>query len=206
MATKEQKMDMDSRALLSQKGTNAYAVTINNRYGIRYDIYVCPNDKESGAKKIAIHRALGIVHGRGVALPPQIDFYCSANYEMQNRAYHRNLNHEQASVISLGTTATKGGSGTGLSSMPIVGFDSATLITLHELGHNLHERSVGDRFWTDSWTGKVATFAEISPYAATNKKEFVAEFFCGAMSGATYSDACKNHYRELGGATGTHFP
>lgn len=206
MATKEQKMDMDSNAFLSQKGAIAYDVTINNRYGTRYDIYVGKADPESGAKKIAIHRALGIIHGRGVSLPAKIDFYCSNNWEMQNRAFHRDLNHDQASIVTLGTTATKGGSGTGLSAMKIIGFDSATLIVLHEMGHNLHERSMGDRFWTDSWTGKVASFAEISPYAATNKKEFVAEFFCGAMSGATYSSTCKASYLELGGPTGTNFP
>ena len=67
------------------------------------------------------------------------------------------------------------------------GFDKPTITCMHEIGHILNERNLGDTFWEkDSiMTGKATTGAEVSGYAAQNKKEFVAEVFAGLILGMT---------------------
>jgi len=48
-------------------------------------------------------------------------------------------------------------------------------------------------------TGKPTTGAEVSGYAAQNKKEFVAEVFAGLMLGMAFSHPCMQEYAALGG-------
>jgi hypothetical protein len=81
------------------------------------------------------------------------------------------------------------------------GFDKPTITCIHEIGHILNERNLGDTFWEkDSiMTGKATTGAEVSGYAAQNKKEFVAEVFAGLMLGMTFSHPCMQEYTALGG-------
>lgn len=70
--------------------------------------------------------------------------------------------------------------------------DYTTAVVIHELGHVLHDILSTDFFWGDGDKPMVGddviiAHSQISPYAATNKKEVVAEVFVAHHLGLKFS-------------------
>src|SRR5206468_733064 len=77
-------------------------------------------------------------------------------------------------------------------------------IAIHEIGHALHRRAIGDRYpklRRDRLIGHYADIVkdEVSGYGLTNEVELVTEMYTAMFFGRKYSDAAMAVYEELGG-------
>ena len=173
-----------------------------SRYGGQsYTIFKDHDDPDANTKAAAVHKAVKTIKDSGLNIPLALRVYCTKAYEAQNRAFSRGAQWDEVAIVILGRAALTGGRPDAMSATQANGFDKPTITCVHEIGHILNERNLGDSFWEkDSiMTGKATNGAEVSGYAAQNKKEFVAEVFAGLMLGRAFSDACMQEYASLGG-------
>ena len=177
-----------------------------NKGARSYSIYTGQGDSDADAKKVAVKKAVDILYGKGLPLQDGMRFYLNNDVGTQNRAFHFDSFGKTIAWITMGTTATKGGSGRGISSQNTPGFDSATKIAIHEIGHNLHAAHVGLNDFlrpmaeNGRFTGRCPACAlELSDYANDSPKEFVAEAFTAMIVGKPVSDAVRKEYDRLGG-------
>ena len=171
--------------------------------GFKYSISTDSSDVNLGRKKMAIHRAVDMIVTRGFKLPANTQFFCTNYPDVLNQAFHFDGGGKNVCWVTLGSTATTGGSGRGVSASPSPGFAPELKITLHELGHTLHAHNVGRlRFYSDPrLRAKNTTVGtKISGYASNNiAKEIIAEAFTGMMIGREYSNDVIQFYSINGG-------
>ena len=169
--------------------------------GQSYTIFKDHDDPAAITKAAAVHKAVKTIKDSGLTIPLGLRVYCTKAYEAQNRAFSRGAKWSEVAIVILGKAALEGGRPDAMSATQANGFNKPTITCMHEIGHILNERNLGDTFWEkDSiMTGKATTGAEVSGYAAQNKKEFVAEVFAGLMLGRTFSHPCMQEYATLGG-------
>lgn len=171
--------------------------------GSRYSVYVDNNDPNSGEKKMSIHHAVQLVTSKGFKLPADSRFYLSNSWDMLNQAFHFNGTTSKVCWVTLGPSATKGGSGRGVSSQDSPGYASATKIALHEMGHMFHAHNVGhQRFYSDTRLREKnpGVGGQVSEYARNNiAKEIIAETFTGMMIGREYAGNVMQFYAIKGG-------
>jgi hypothetical protein len=83
-----------------------------------------------------------------------------------------------------------------------------TAVTVHEMGHVLHEYNNPGIFWDlkvdrtaqqHNATGWMAHAMDVSQYATNNALEFVAETFTGTILGKNYAGPLMGAYAALGG-------
>lgn len=193
----------ETSTFMSQTAQVKAFIPVKGNYnGEMYTIYKDFSDPDSGAKEAAVHAAVKRIKDKGLALPNNLRVYCTKAYEAQNRAFSRSVGWSEVANIILGPTALVGGRADALSGTNLAGCNKPTITCIHEIGHILHERSAGDMFWETGSIltgGKAANAGEVSGYAATTKKEFVAEVFAGLILGKPFSDACTQEYLALGG-------
>lgn len=173
--------------------------------GVTCDIYQGANDAAADTKLAAIQKGVKRVVDAGYAFPNGIRFYTSSIPGFQSVAYHRDLaagsGTNRISVVLLGASSvdTRGMVGRQGVAEQVANGSAETYceaVVVHELAHNLHEQLSGDFFWTPGANEppNVNLAMDISQYAATNKKEVVAEYFTGRRFGLTYSSAVDAMY------------
>lgn len=156
-------------------------------------------DPNAQTKISAIDAGVALLATKGYALPNRITFLLSNTAQGFNKApteaYARNKRGEVAVNVFLGVNAVWDGGA-------VVGSEGiahkldrkkkgtySTTVVVHELGHVLHDVLSTDYFWSTEAGGVLTggdvttAFKEISPYAATNPKEVVAEVFCAHNMG-----------------------
>lgn len=193
-------LEMD--AFFRQTGqVKAFIQEKGNYKGQSYTIYKDSADPNLTAKVAAVHRAIKTIKDKGVNIPQDLRVYCTNAFEAQNRAFQRDANWNPVAYIILGSAALVGGRTDALSATGFDGFDKPTITTIHEIGHILHERSLGDAFWATGSiiAGKANTGSKVSGYAGQNKKEFVAEVFAGTMIGKVFPADVLAEYNQFGG-------
>jgi hypothetical protein len=175
-----------------------------------YTIYKDPNDPDLKVKVAAINKGIKILIDSGLNIPRNLMVYSAGRPEAQNIGFKRGANWEPVAVVILGSKATSPMLG-GMSSISQSGFrynfvalDRPTITVIHELGHIIHERFMGDNFWLT--LGGTVPPAElpnldtrVSQYATTGKKEFVAEVFAGSIIGMKFPADIMAMYHRLGG-------
>jgi len=198
--TKQAKLDGMASIKLGQKTALGLAQSsTGNLHGVSCTInnYGDPN---YATKLKAVAEGVRILKKKGYALPDKIAFHLSSdstNPKAPTVAYARKQDNTVNVEVFLGVNASyseptpmsegiahkvhKAGLG-----------DYTTTVVVHELGHVLHDLESHDYFWGDGDKplegGDVGTaFGEISAYAATNKKEVVAEVFAAHNMGLRFS-------------------
>jgi hypothetical protein len=175
-----------------------------------YTIYKDPNDPDLKVKVAAINKGIKILIDSGLNIPRNLSIYSAGRPEAQNIGFKRGANWEPVAIIVLGSKATSPMLG-GMTSISQSGFrynfvalDRPTITVIHELGHIIHERFMGDNFWLT--LGGTVPPAElpnldtrVSQYATTGKKEFVAEVFAGSIIGMKFPADIMAMYHRLGG-------
>ncbi len=189
-------------------GVKVFSQVRFNAAGSTIVVYKDADDKQAGEKEAGVRKAIETVTGHHFALPAEIRVYCTQSYEAQNRTFHRDALWNQVCWITLGRTAVGGTGVAGVSSMDNPGFTPVSVTCIHEIGHNLHERALGDAFWeTGSGLSQKATHAgDVSAYAGNNRKEFVAEVFAGMNVGRKYPKDVMTEYTGYGGPTSDRLP
>lgn len=198
--------DYDAKAWRRQIAlVKVYQPSTVNLSGVRCTIYVDKSDPGAAHKVIGIQHGVKRVVDAGFQFPNGIEFYLSSVPGYQSVAYHRDLapggGTGRRSVVLLGAGAvnTAGMIGRrGIADAVATRNESTycACVVVHELGHNLHELLSEDFFWTPNANQppNVGLALQISQYAATNKKEVVAEVFTGKLYGINYSPAIMNMY------------
>lgn len=193
-------LEMD--AFFRQTGqVKAFIQEKGNYKGQSYTIYKDSADPNLAAKVAAVHRAIKTIKDKGVNIPQDLRVYCTNAFEAQNRAFQRDANWNPIAYIILGSAALVGGRADALSATGFGGFDKPTITTIHEIGHILHERSLGDAFWATGSiiAGKANTGSKVSGYAGQNKKEFIAEIFAGTIIGKVFTADVLAEYNQFSG-------
>ena len=193
---------MEMAAFCSQTAEVKAFIKEEGVYGGRsYTIFKDSSDGDANTKAAAVHKAVKIIEDKGVAIPYGLRVYCTKAYAAQNRAFSRGVGWSEQALVILGHAALVGGRADALSATQLGGCDKPTITCIHEIGHILHERSLGDAFWETGSAvgGKATNHAEVSGYAGQNKKEFIAEVFAGLILGKHFSAACMQEYQGLGG-------
>ena len=174
-----------------------------NYRGQWYSIFKDPADADINVKIAAVQLAVKTIVDKGLKLPYDLRFYCTANFEAQDRAFARGDKWASTAniVFKWGPTGKQDlGS---VSQMDFPGFNRLTITMIHEIGHLLHERSAGDvLFWgrgSSVVDGKPTTGAKVSKYAGGSKKEFVAEVFAGLMVGKKWPADVLTEYNSYMG-------
>ncbi|MCC6781212.1 MAG: hypothetical protein IT457_00090 [Planctomycetes bacterium] len=165
-------------------------------------IYTEPGDKGGAKKSEGIKHAIKTVISNGYALRGEVRVYCAMSFEAQNRAFHRDPGWNSICYITLGKEVMAAADRDSISQQSHPGFERETVTCIHEIGHHLHELSAGDvEFWGtgSSLSGRPVNAAELSQYAGTNKKEFVAEAFAAMNIGRKLSAAAMKEYRDYNG-------
>lgn len=165
-------------------------------------IYYEASDTGSTQKIEGVKHAIKTVISNGYALRGEVRIYCSTTYEAQNRAFHRDPAWNSICYITLGREVLAAADRDSVSQQSHPGFERETVTCIHEIGHHLHELSAGDvEFWGtgSGLSGTPTNSAEISAYAGTNKKEFVAEAFAAMNIGRKLSSAVMQEYRSYKG-------
>jgi hypothetical protein len=201
---------MEYGAFMRQTGvTKVFLQQVETYKGSSYTIYKSSTDPDRNAKADGVNLAVQTIVDNGFTLPPGLRVYCTEAVEAQNRAFHRDPSWNQVCYIILGPNAAKGGSVQSVSKNPPPGFTHAACTCIHEIGHNLHERSAGDdRFFGTGGplTGAAATASKVTGYAMGNKKEFIAEVFAGINCGLKYPADVIREYTALWGPAGGGLP
>ena len=170
--------------------------------GVACEIYQDPGDPGLVPKKAGIRLGVQRVVQAGYNFPNGIRFYLSNAQGFQSVAYHRDFGADaRRTVVLLGQGAINTAGMVGRQGVAdVVGRQSqatyCAAVVVHELGHNLHELFGEEFFWTPNANTppNVPLAMEISQYAATNKKEVVAEVFTGMLYGIVYRPAIMNMY------------
>lgn len=160
------------------------------------------NDPNYDTKLKALTLGVRILKDKGYNLPSDITFHLSSdasNPKAPTVAYARKQDNSVGVEVFLGVNAifsepTPMGEGIAHKIKKCALGDYTTTVVVHELGHVLHDLESHDFFWGEGdlplTGGDVNTaFDEISAYAATNKKEVVAEVFAAHNMGLKFSGA-----------------
>ena len=170
-----------------------------NLYGV-----VCTiknyNDPNYDTKLRALTAAVRLLKNKGYNLPDAITFHLSSdtnNPKAPTVAYARKQNNDVGVEVFLGVNAmysepTPMSEGIAHKVQKYALGDYTTTVAVHELGHVLHDLQSHDFFWGDgdlplAGADVNTAFDEISAYAATNKKEVVAEVFAAHNMGLKFS-------------------
>ncbi len=199
---KSQLAGTETGAFMGQTAqVKAFVRVPGNYNGEQYTIFKDFSDPNASEKEAAVHAAVKKIKDKGLALPNNLRVYCTKAYEAQNRAFSRTVGWAECANVILGPAALVGGRADALSATNLAGCNKPTITCIHEIGHILHERSAGDSYWEKGSTlsGQAATAAEVSGYAAQNKKEFVAEVFAGLILGKAFSHGVVQEYLGLHG-------
>jgi hypothetical protein len=165
-----------------------------------YTTYRNPADPDCNAKFAAAHKAVKILTEEGVKIPENLRIYCTNNPSSQNISFQRDAEWNPVANIVLGYAALKRNYPMGtISESKFRGLEMPTIITIHEIGHILHERTAGNVFWSPDFKGSSSTGSKVSAYAGGNKKEFVAEVFAGVIIGMQFPQDVLEEYQEYGG-------
>ena len=168
-------------------------------------IYKGGGDSASGAKVDAIKKAMRTIVDRGLALPPELRFYCVSDTSVQNRAFVRDAGWNSVSWITLGPSALEPGTLQSISNSAHPGFAKGDVTAIHEIGHAIHAHQMGEAFLDTAANGghngapTGANASQVSGYAGMSKKEYVAEVFTGMILGRTYSPAVMAEYASYAG-------
>ncbi len=147
------------------------------------------NDRFAKSKIKGVKAAVRRVQAKGYRLPSVIEVVTVSDDSVQTVAYQRDSLGRQKATIVIGKSVEPErafnlppGVATELTPNKKKTSKLVEAITVHEIGHILHELNDGDFFWSEDGdkilvANQVAIAGNISPYAAVNKKEYVAEFF-----------------------------
>ena len=200
---KKQLATMEMSAFFGQTAqVKAFEREEGSYSGQTYTIFKDSADGDAAAKTAAVHQAVKKIIDKGVALPKNLRVYCTKAYEAQNRAFSRDGAWNEVSLVILGPAALNGGRADALSASGLGGCNKPAITCIHEIGHILHERNLGDGYWEKGalvTSGVATNSAEVSGYAGQNKKEFVAEVFAGLILGKNFTGPCKVEYNSYGG-------
>jgi hypothetical protein len=157
-------------------------------------------DPNADAKMKAIDEAITILVNKGYNLPKTITFHLSSHnagfQKAPTEAFARKNDGNVGVEVFLGVNAvyslptpTSEGIAHKVHQYNLGNY--VTTVAVHELGHVLHDLESTDYFWgaaNDPLTGGDVMLAhkEISAYAATNKKEVVAEVFAAHNIGLKF--------------------
>ena len=158
------------------------------------------NDPNYAAKLKALTQGVRILKDKGYNLPGEMTFHLSSdttNPKAPTVAYARKQDNSIGVEVFLGVNAmfsepTAMSEGIAHKVHKCALGDYTTTVVVHELGHVLHDLESHDFFWGEGdlplTGGDVGTaFDQISAYAATNKKEVVAEVFAAHNMGLKFS-------------------
>lgn len=184
-----------------------------NVAGVMCKVYFDSADGDRAAKKSGIQAGVKRVVDSGYAFPNGITFYCSSVGGFQSVAFHRQIGGARKTTVLLGASSvdTNGMVGRkGIADQIASGSKASycEAVVVHELGHNLHELADEGWFWDpDAGTPPNIDLAmEVSQYAATNKKELVAEVFTGMAYGMVFKPAIMQMYSDYRGPVPTALP
>jgi len=200
--TKQNIIEMDYKEFLRQSGLVKVINKEPGTYkGQAYTICKDADDPNLKAKVDAVNKAVKTVIDKGVNIPPALRVYCLGAFEAQNRSYMRDEKWNQIAYITLGSKAVEAGQVSAISSSGFGGFEKPTITTIHEIGHILHERVLGDDFFAKGSMiqGKPVNGAKVSVYASGTKKEFVAEVFAGLIIGMKFPAEVMEEYKSYRG-------
>jgi hypothetical protein len=177
-----------------------------NVAGVTLKCYFDTSDPDRADKRTGIDAGVRRVVGLGYRFPNGITFYCSNVGGFQSVAFHRQIGGARKTTVLLGPSSvnTAGMVGRqGIADQVANTSKSAycAAVVVHELGHNLHELANEGFFWDADAGGLpvVDTAMTVSQYAATNKKELVAEVFTGIAYGMTFPPAVMTMYANYHG-------
>jgi hypothetical protein len=182
-------------------GNAAFVKETGNYKGQWYEIYKNNQDPSLAAKVAAVNRAVRLIADKGVKIPNGLRVYLTNEFAAQNRAFSRDENWKEVAYVVLGPAALEGGRADAFSASGFLGENKPTITTVHEIGHILHERSLGDAFWATGSiiAGTPSTGTSVTGYANSSKKEFVAEVFAGLILGKKWPTDVLNEYRRYSG-------
>lgn len=161
-------------------------------------------DPDYDKKLDSIKKGVKILSDKDYTFPLEITFHCSSMKEGFNKAPTEAFARDQNSDLSVGVflginaiyspDALKMGLKEGIAHK-VNQYnleDYTTAVVVHELGHVLHDMLSTDFFWGDGdkplgGDDMMTAHSQISPYAATNKKEVVAEVFAAHHLGLKFS-------------------
>jgi hypothetical protein len=162
-------------------------------------------DKYSSAKIKGIKAGVKRVQAKGYDLPAIIEIVTVATDGVQTVAYQRDSEGARKATIVIGKSVQPDqifnlpiGIATELTPDKKKTDKLVEAVTVHEIGHILHDLKDGGFFWSAEGDAvlqgpEINIAAGISPYAAQNRKEYVAEFFTCHVYGhkidATANDA-----------------
>lgn len=169
--------------------------------GQQYTLYLNMKDPEVAKKAKAVKKAVKTLVDKGIVIPANLTFYLTNNISAQNRAFERDEGWNEIAIITLGSHAIKGGREDALSATGNFFMPKASITSIHEIGHILHERNAGELFWDKAFRASTPLSAQVSGYATMNIKEFVAEVFAGTIIGRRFPPAVYTEYERLQGPT-----
>lgn len=167
-----------------------------------YTIFKDMEDPDVNIKVAAVHKSVKTLIDRGVRIPDDLRVYCAKHTSpTQQRAIIRGERWAPTAIVFLVWARPRSFELGSLSQEPTPGFDRATISMIHEIGHILHERVMGDLFWMEEFKGKAPdeVAAKVSFYARNSRKEFAAEVFAGMFTGKRWSPDVMAYYREIRG-------
>ncbi len=185
----------------SSLGSVNFVKESSNYKGQSYEIYKNSNDPGVAIKVVAVNRAVKLIVDKGLRIPNALRLYLTNEFAAQNRAFPRDETWSEVAYVVLGPAALEGGRPDAFSATGFLGESKPTITTIHEIGHILHERSLGDPFWATGSiiAGAPSTGSQVSGYANSSKKEFVAEVFAGLVLGKRWPTEVLNEYRRYSG-------
>lgn len=167
-----------------------------------YTIYKDMDDPDINIKVAAVHKSVKTLIDRGVRIPDDLRVYCAKHTSpTQQRAIIRGERWAPVAIVFLVWARPRSFELGSLSQEPTPGFDRATISMIHEIGHILHERAMGDLFWMEEFKGKAPdeVASKVSFYARNSRKEFAAEVFAGMFVGKRWSPDVLAYYHEIRG-------
>lgn len=177
-----------------------------NIAGVACRLYFDSADPDRVHKKAGILAGVKRVVDQGYAFPNGMTFYCSGLNNFQSVAFHRQIGGARKTTVLLGQSSvnTSGMVGRQGISDQVATESKAKYceaVVTHELGHNLHELANEGFFWDPDAGGQpnVNAAMTVSQYAATNKKELVAEVFTGLAYGLLFKPEVMAMYSDYHG-------
>lgn len=177
---------------------------IHQVVGVRLDVRAGVGDElvadKIGGMRLAVHK----VAKTGLLMPPSISIYTSSDRGFLNVAFQRDIGGAQKASICLGGKLANSmelpiGMATIYGKGSILNFCAA--VCVHEIGHILHEMADPEFFWSDAANAATPPRlgGQVSTYASSNIREFVAEIFTGMIYGERFSVEVINKYAECNG-------
>ncbi len=183
----------------------AYTQEIYNYNGYTATIYKGHGDGEAATKVACIKKGMRTIVDKGVALPPNLRFYCIADTSVQNRAFVRDGAWNSVAYITLAPSMLQPGDLQSISNSVHPGFEKGDVTAIHEMGHAIHAHQMGEAFLDTNANGGCngeptgANAVQVSGYAGMNKKEYVAEVFTGLILGRAYAHSVMQEYAQYNG-------